>query len=55
MMNGVNYPFGPLAWARARGFDELCSALDDIAVETGDEMYRPSAFLRAQSEKHAAR
>jgi 3-hydroxybutyryl-CoA dehydrogenase len=46
MMNGVNYPFGPLAWARAYGFDELCLALDHIAEETGDEMYSPSQFLR---------
>lgn len=47
MMNGVNYPFGLLAWAQEYGLDRLCFALEHIAFETGDEIYRPSEALRA--------
>jgi 3-hydroxybutyryl-CoA dehydrogenase len=46
MMNGANYPFGPLAWARQFGPAALVQALTNIAEETGEEMYRPSEALR---------
>ncbi len=46
MMNGVNYPFGPMAWAREFGFNAVVHALDAIADETNDMMYRPSEVLR---------
>jgi len=46
MMNGVNYPFGPMAWAEELGFDAVVSALDAIANETGEALYRPSEVLR---------
>jgi len=45
MMNGVNYPFGLLAWARAYA-DKVAPALDHIAEETGEAMYRPNTWLR---------
>ncbi|NOX82778.1 MAG: 3-hydroxyacyl-CoA dehydrogenase [Alphaproteobacteria bacterium] len=47
MMNGVNYPFGPIQWARGFGFGAVVSALDAIANETGEAMYTPSQTLRA--------
>jgi 3-hydroxybutyryl-CoA dehydrogenase len=46
MMNGANYPFGPLAWAREFGPGPLVEVLADIAEETGDDMYRPGEALR---------
>jgi 3-hydroxybutyryl-CoA dehydrogenase len=46
MMNGANYPFGPLGWAREFGAQALVQVLSNIAEETGEEMYRPSEALR---------
>lgn len=46
MMNGVNYPFGPLAFAREFGQSRVVAALDAIADETGEAMYRPDEWLR---------
>lgn len=51
MMNGVNYPFGPLDWARQSGFREVNAALDHIAEETGEAMYRPGEWLRAAARR----
>lgn len=51
MMNGVNYPFGPLAWAREFGLKRVCAALDAIADETGEAMYRPGEWLRAAARR----
>ncbi|MEX0644547.1 MAG: 3-hydroxyacyl-CoA dehydrogenase [Parvularculaceae bacterium] len=48
MRYGANYPFGPLEWAASYGFGEVARALDAIADETGDAMYRASDFLRAR-------
>lgn len=47
MVNGVNYPFGPIAWAEKFGFGRVVAALDAIADETGEAMYRPGEWLRA--------
>ncbi len=47
MLYGVNYPVGPLAWARDFGFGKVVSALDAVADETGETMYRPGEWLRA--------
>ncbi|MCA8896486.1 MAG: hypothetical protein KDA48_14600, partial [Amphiplicatus sp.] len=47
MINGVNYPFGPMAWAKEFGFARVVAALDAIADETGEALYRPSEALRA--------
>jgi 3-hydroxybutyryl-CoA dehydrogenase len=46
MMNGANYPFGPLAWARDFGPAALVQVLSNIAEETGEDMYRPGETLR---------
>lgn len=45
LLNGVNYPFGPLQWAEGLSIPRIVTALNAIADETGDEMYRPSAYL----------
>lgn len=47
MMNGVNYPFGLLAWARTHATD-AAAALNHIADETGEAMYRPNGWLLKQ-------
>lgn len=49
MINGVNYPFGPLDWAKEFGFRRVNAALEAIAEETGEAMYRPGEWLRAAS------
>lgn len=51
MMNGVNYPFGPMAWAHDYGFMKLCEVLHEIASKTGDEIYRPSEALNVQAHQ----
>ncbi len=51
MMNGVNYPFGPMQWAREYGFSKLCNALHEIASGTGDEIYRPSEIVNAYAHQ----
>lgn len=48
---GVNYPIGPLSWAREFGAGRLVSSLDAIADATGDPIYRPSEVLRALAEE----
>ena len=45
MQAGVNYPMGPLAWARQQGVARVADALYYISDETGDGMYRPSEGL----------
>ncbi len=50
MINGVNYPFGPMAWARDHGFARVAAALDAIAAETGDKRYSPCEIFRARHE-----
>lgn len=42
---GTNYPEGPLALARRLGPGFIARALDHIAAETGDDLYRPQARL----------
>lgn len=49
MINGVNYPFGPMMWARDYGYSRVIAALDSIAKETGEAIYRPSEVLRANA------
>lgn len=51
MINGVNYPFGPMMWARDYGFARVVAALDAIAEETGEALYRPSEVLRALARR----
>lgn len=46
MTKGVNYPRGPIAWAREIGPKRLLCILDAILTETGDPRYRASLGLR---------
>jgi len=44
---GVNYPFGPMAWATELGLKRVVTALGNIAMETGEaSMYQPNDTLR---------
>ncbi|HYF23979.1 MAG TPA: 3-hydroxyacyl-CoA dehydrogenase [Caulobacteraceae bacterium] len=46
MLFGANYPQGPLAWADQVGAGFAVRVLDNLAHETGEEMYRPGEVLR---------
>lgn len=46
MRHGVNYPKGPIAWAREIGLSRVLSVLDAIHDLTGDPRYRASLGLR---------
>lgn len=46
LVHGANHPQGPLAWAAQVGTARLRVILDNLATETGDDLYRPSEGLR---------
>ena len=46
MLFGVNYPVGPIAWARNVGVELIIESLANISAETGDKIYEPSEGLR---------
>jgi 3-hydroxybutyryl-CoA dehydrogenase len=46
MMNGVNYPLGPLAWADAIGLARVLALVDNLAAHYGEDRYRASPRLR---------
>jgi len=46
MRYDVNYPLGPIEWARKIGLDRVLSVLDNIYALTGDPRYRASLGLR---------
>ena len=46
MMNGTNYPEGPLAWADRIGAATVLRVLENLAETYGDGRYRPSLRLR---------
>lgn len=46
MMQGVNYPRGPLAWADAIGPARVAALLDNLASSYGEDRYRLSPLLR---------
>ncbi|ROR32459.1 3-hydroxyacyl-CoA dehydrogenase [Inmirania thermothiophila] len=46
MRLGVNYPLGPLAWARRIGLAAVVSVLDGLAAWYRDPRYRCSPWLR---------
>lgn len=44
---GVNYPFGPMSWAKRFGVGRVVLALEKIALETGEaDLYSPNHSLR---------
>lgn len=46
MRHGVNYPKGPMGWAREIGLGRILSVLQHLQSATGDMRYRPSPALR---------
>lgn len=46
MRYGVNYPKGPMGWARQIGLARILSVLEALHRQTGDMRYRPSFGLR---------
>ena len=50
MRHGVNYPLGPIEWARQIGLRRVLSALDAVLAETGDPRYRASFELRRAAQ-----
>lgn len=53
MRFGVNYPKGPISWAREIGLGRVLSVLDAIHALTGDPRYRASMALRMAAEQGA--
>ena len=45
MVNGVNYPRGPLAWADAIGVAHVAVVLENMAAHYGDGRYRTSPLV----------
>ncbi len=54
MVQGVNYPQGPIAWAEQIGLGRLAGVLDAMVAETGDPRYRVSPGLRLAALRAAA-
>jgi 3-hydroxybutyryl-CoA dehydrogenase len=46
MINGLNYPRGPLAWADQIGLDQVIGVLDGLYDELREERYRTAPALR---------
>ena len=49
MQSGVNYPQGPLGWARSLGLSYCLGVLDSLAAVYGEDRYRASPLLRRQA------
>ncbi len=46
MKLGVNYPFGPLEWARKTGWEKVVTVLDHLYQEYHEDRYRTAPLLR---------
>jgi 3-hydroxybutyryl-CoA dehydrogenase len=46
MQLGVNYPKGPLTWAKELGYGRIVAILDHLRAEYGEERYRAAPLLR---------
>ncbi len=46
MKLGVNYPRGPVEWARELGFQRILAILEHLHAEYREERYRPCLLLR---------
>jgi 3-hydroxybutyryl-CoA dehydrogenase len=49
MLNGTNYPAGPLAWAQSLGFARTAAVLGHLRDHYGEERYRLSPWLRRRA------
>lgn len=45
IVNRVNYPIGPLAWADKIGLPQVLEVLDNLALNYGEDRFRPSALI----------
>lgn len=45
MQGGVNYPRGPISWARAVGLGRILNVLRNLGASYGEDRYRPSPLL----------
>lgn len=54
MRFGVNYPRGPVEWARMIGLQRIVAVLDAIHADTGDPRYRVAMNLRLAARDGAA-
>lgn len=54
MRHGVNYPRGPIGWARSLGLPRVLATIDAIHRWTGDPRYRASMALRMAAMGMAA-
>lgn len=46
MQLGLNYPRGPLSWAKEIGYTQITAILDHLRAEYGEERYRAAILLR---------
>jgi len=46
MVNGVNYPKGPMAWAADIGLDHILNVLEALSDFYGEDRYRTSPLIR---------
>jgi len=51
MIYGVNYPDGPLEWAKRVGIKSISQTLRNLAETTGEAKYRPSSYLLRQAAR----
>lgn len=49
MKLGTNYPMGPFEWCREIGIQNVCRLLEAVHADTGDNRYRVSPLLKAES------
>lgn len=54
MQGGVNYPCGPISWARKIGLAKVLTVLDNLARNYGEDRYRASPLLRRKVAGGAA-
>lgn len=50
MRLGMNYPKGPLEWVETLGAGPMLQILTNIHALSGDDRYRPSAWLRRRAQ-----
>lgn len=53
MKSGVNYPRGPIEWARKLGLEQVLQVLDNLAASYGEDRYRASPLLRRWAARSA--
>jgi 3-hydroxybutyryl-CoA dehydrogenase len=46
MKGGLNYPFGPIEWAKSVGLSSILNVLDNLSASYGEDRYRASPLLR---------